>query len=76
MGGLSSAKLRATLIRLALAETQVIRLLPAGEGWREQIAQAELAPEDGWALAHAARLLARHPDPGWWAKLATEARSG
>ncbi len=75
MAGLSG-ELRATLIRLALAEVQLLISVPAGEGWREELSEVELTPEDGWALAHAARLLERYPDPGWWAKLATEASSG
>jgi hypothetical protein len=54
----------------------VIRLLPTGAGWRERLAAVDLTSEDVWVLAHAAHLLARHPDPGWWAKVVVEARSG
>jgi hypothetical protein len=41
-------------------------MIPAGEGWRRVLAEADLQPEDGWALANAARLLEKHPDPELW----------
>lgn len=66
MDGIGNAKMRATLIRLALAEVQVLAMIPAGEGWRRVLAEADLQPEDGWALANAARLLEKHPDPELW----------
>jgi hypothetical protein len=58
--------MRATLIRLALAEVQMLAMIPAGEGWRKVLAEVDLQPEDGWALANAARLLEKHPDPELW----------
>ena len=69
--GLGDPRLRATLIRLALTEAQVLTQIPAGEGWRKVLAQINLPPEDGWALANAAQLLAQHPDPDLWGQMLT-----
>jgi hypothetical protein len=63
MDGIGNAKTRATLIRLALTEVQVLAMIPAGDGWRKELAKADIQPQDDWALVNAAQLREKHPDP-------------
>jgi hypothetical protein len=63
MDGIGNTKMRATLIRLAPAGVQVLAMIPAGDGWRKELAEADIQPQDDWALVNAAQLLEKHPDP-------------
>lgn len=64
----------ATLVRLALVEVGAYPVVVPGGAWEERLrTQArKLSAEDGWALAHAAELLAAYPDRGFWEKVTTK----
>ena len=61
----------ATLVRLALAEVGAYPVVVPDGTWEERLQASvrRLSAEDGWALAHAAELLAAHPDPRFWEKV-------
>ena len=45
MDGIGNAKMRAMLIRLALAEVQVLAMIPAGSGWRKVLLRKPISSQ-------------------------------